>query len=180
MISPSVSVASCQARDRAADHARPDDRDPVADEGRGIPQHVHGGLDRAGQHGTPCGHTFGYECHGRLGHDERGLVREQAEHRVASQSSGPLLHDADVQVSVLDRAREIAFLKGRAHALVLAGGHFTTEDDRLGAAADAGVEGPHEHLAGPRITNLFGSEHPGSGALHPECRRVGHHCPLPD
>ena len=44
--------AAEQQRDTAADHARADHGDAVADEGRRVPQRVDGGLDGAGQHGA--------------------------------------------------------------------------------------------------------------------------------
>ena len=61
----------------------PTTRDAIADEGRGIPQHVHRRLDRAGEHGPPGGDALGHDRDRRLGHDERRLVREQGEHRAA-------------------------------------------------------------------------------------------------
>ncbi len=41
-----------QARHAAPDHAGADDRDPVAEEGRGVPERVDRGLDRPGEHGS--------------------------------------------------------------------------------------------------------------------------------
>ena len=55
---------------------------------------------RAG--GTPSGTTR----HGARRHDVGGLVRVQAEDRAAAQLRRSLLHDADVEVAVLDRPRE--------------------------------------------------------------------------
>ena len=43
-----------QASDAAADHACTDDRDPIADERRRVPQRIDGRLDGAGENG-PCG-----------------------------------------------------------------------------------------------------------------------------
>ena len=50
-----------QPRDAAADHAGADDRDPVAEQRRRVPQRVDRGLDRAGEH-RPCGrHVVGHD-----------------------------------------------------------------------------------------------------------------------
>ena len=50
-----------QAGDAAADHAGADDRDPVADQRRGVPQRVDGGLDGAGEHGAARRHVVGHD-----------------------------------------------------------------------------------------------------------------------
>ena len=71
---------------------------------------------RAG--GTPSGTTVTAPRRHHVG----GLVRVQAEHRAAAQLRRPLLHDADIEVAVLDRPREVPFLKRCPHGVVLAGG----------------------------------------------------------
>ena len=124
--------------------------------------------------GTPSGTTVTADS----GTTNDRLMREQREHRAASQVVGAVLDDADVQVAVLDGSGEVALLERRAHALVLARGNLAAEDDRLGAAADAGVDRAHEHLTGLRMPELRGAEGPATGRLHPECRRL-RHCGVP-
>ena len=125
-----------------------DDRDPVADERAGVPQRVDRGLDGAGQHRALGRHAVGH--HGarpRPGTTYARLVRVQAEHRAAAQRGGSLLDHADVEVAVLHRSGEVAVLEGRAHRVALARGHAAVEDQRLGAAADAGAQRADQHLA---------------------------------
>ena len=109
-----------QARDAAADHPGADDRDPVADQRRGVPQRVDRGLDGAREHGARGRHAVGHDGHGAGRHDVGGLVRVEAEDRAAEQLRRPLLHGADVEVAVLDRPREVALLERRPHRGVLA------------------------------------------------------------
>ena len=111
-----------QARDAAADHPGADDGDPVAEQRRGVPQGVDGGLDGAGEHGTRGRHALGHDDHRAGRHHVGGLVRVQAEDRAAAQLRRSLLHDADVEVAVLDRPGEVPLLERRPHRGVLAGG----------------------------------------------------------
>ena len=79
-----------QARDAAADHAGADDRDPVAEQRRGVPQRVDRGLDGAGEHGARRRHVVGHDDHGPGRHDVGGLVRVEAEDGAAhAAASGP-------------------------------------------------------------------------------------------
>ena len=73
-------------------------------------------------------------------------MRVEAEDRAAAQVRRALLDDADVEVAVLDRAREVALLERRPHRGVLARRDSAAEHQRLGAAADAGDERAHEHV----------------------------------
>ncbi len=73
--------AADQPGDAAADHAGADDRDPVADQRRGVPQGVDGGLHGPGEHGPLGRDPVRHHGH-RIGrHDVRRLMREQAEDR---------------------------------------------------------------------------------------------------
>ena len=106
--------------DGAADHPGPDDGDAIADERRGIPQHVDRGLDRAREHGPAGRNALGHHRDGGFGHDERRLMGEKGEHGPATQSGRAALDDADVQIAVLDRPGKVALLERRPHPLVLA------------------------------------------------------------
>ena len=108
--------------------------------GGGVPQRVDGGLDGAGEHGARRRHVVGHDGHGAGRHDVGRLVRVQAEDGAPAQLGRPVLDDADVQVAVLDRPREVALLERRAHRGVLARRHAAPEHQRLGAAADAGAQ----------------------------------------
>ena len=87
----------------------------------------------------------------------------------------PLLDDADAEVAVLHRRREVTLLVRGAHDGVLVLGHGAAEDDRLGAAAHARVQGAHEHLA--RAGRGHGSrpDLAPAGLDHPERPRIGGH-----
>jgi hypothetical protein len=76
-----------------------------------------------------------------------GLVRVEGEDEAAFEIRRTLFHLADAGVAVLHRRGKAPVLEGRAHALELARRHAAAEDERLGAAADAAVERPHQHLA---------------------------------
>ena len=56
-----------QAGDAAADHPGADDGDAVADQRRRVPQGVHGGLDRAGEHRARRWHAVRDDGHGAAG-----------------------------------------------------------------------------------------------------------------
>ena len=162
-----------QARDAAADHAGADDGDPVAEQRCGVPQGVDRGLDRARQHGTSGRHALGHDGD-RVGrHHVGGLVRVQAEDRAAAQLRRSLLHDADVEVAVLDRPREVALLKRCPHRGVLGRRHTAAEHQRLGAAADAGPQGAHQHVVRPRLGQRDRPDLPAAGRAQPERVRVG-------
>ena len=57
--------------DARADHARADHGDPVADQRRGVPERVDGGLDGAGEHGS-CGRHALRNDGDRAGRDHVG------------------------------------------------------------------------------------------------------------
>ena len=87
-------IRASSRADAAADHAAADDRDPVTEERRGVPQRVHRGLHGPGQHG-PCGrHPVRDNGHGRRRDDVRGLVGVEAEDGAADQLGRALLDDA--------------------------------------------------------------------------------------
>ena len=145
----------------------------IADEGCGIPQHVHRRLDRSGQHGTAGGDALRDDGDRRLGHHEGGLMREEGEHGTSPEAGVAALDDADVQVAVLDRSGEVALLERRAHPLVLARGHLASEDERLGAPADARVQRPDQHLAGCGIGHLLRAKHSRRRACQPRTPSPG-------
>ena len=163
-----------QARDAAADHAGADDGDPVAEQGRGVPEGVDGGLDRAREHGASGRHVLGHDGHGAGRHHVGGLVRVQAEDRAAAQLRRALLDGADVEVAVLDRRREVALLERRPHRGVLARRHAAAEHQRLGAAADAGAQRAHDHVVPPRLGQRDRPDLPAAGRAQPERMRVLH------
>ena len=167
-----------QPCDAAADHPGADDGDSVADQGRGVPQRVDGGLDGAGEHGTCGWHALRHDGHGTGRNHVGGLVRVQAEDRPAAQLRRALLDDADVEVAVLDRPREVPLLEGRPHRGVLARRHTAPEHQRLGAAADAGPQGAHHHVAPPRLGQCDRPDLPAAGRAQPERVHVVLHGPL--
>ncbi len=77
-------VPTQQPCDAAADHPCADDGDPVAEQRRGVPQGVDGGLDGAREHGTTGWHAVGHDGHGARRHDVGGLVGVQAEDRATA------------------------------------------------------------------------------------------------
>ena len=168
-----------QARNAAADHPGADDRDPVAEQRRGVPQRVDGGLDRAREHGASGRHVLGHDRDRAGRHHVGGLVRVQAEDRAAAQLRRPLLHGADVEVAVLDRAGEVPLLKRRPHGGVLARRHAAAEHQRLGAAADAGPQGAHHHLVAARLGQRDRPDLADAGRAQPERVRVGLHSTCP-
>ena len=101
-------------------------------------------------------------------YDVGGLVRVQAEDGAAEQLGRPLLDDADAQIAVLDRSREVALLERRPHRRVLVGRHAAPEHQRLGAAADARAHGAHHHVAAPRRGQRDRPDLPAAGRAHPE------------
>ncbi len=71
--------AAQEACDAATDHARADDGDTVADDRRGVPQHIDGRFDRAREHGSACRDSIRNRYDGISGYDKRGLVGEKRE-----------------------------------------------------------------------------------------------------
>lgn len=67
------------------------------------------------------------------------LVRVQAEHGSPQQIVGPGLDHTHIHIAVFHRARELARLERRAHALRLAGRHLAAKHQAFGAPAHAGV-----------------------------------------
>ena len=161
-----------QARDAAADHPGADDGDPVAEQRCGVPQGVDGGLDRARENGASRRHALGHDGHRGGRHHVGGLVRVQAEDRAAAQLRRSLLHGADVEVAVLDRPREVPLLKRRPHRGVLGRRHPAAEHQRLGAAADAGPQGAHQHVVPPRLGQRDRPDLAAAGRAQPERVRV--------
>ena len=88
-------------------------------------------------------------------------------------AGGPSLDDADVEVAVLHRAREVAVLERRAHRRVLARRHAAAEHQRLGAAADAGPQRADEHVVALRLGHGDGPDLPAPGRAQPEGVRIG-------
>ena len=93
-----------QRGDAAADHPAADDRDPVADQRRRVPQGVDRGLDRAGQHRARRGHGVGNGRHGRRRHDVPGRWGSRQNTVRPSSAAGPSSTTPDVEVAVLDAA----------------------------------------------------------------------------
>ena len=113
-------------------------------------------------------HILGHDGYRAGRYDVGGLVRVQAEDRAAAQLGGPLLHGPDAQIAVLDRPREVPLLERRPHRRVLVGRHAAPEDERLGAAADAGAHGAHHHIAAPRTGQRDRPDLPTAGRAQPE------------
>ena len=99
-------------------------------------------------------------------------MRVQAEHGPPFEVARALLDDADVEVPVLHRSREVALLERRPHPGVLVRGHLAAEHQRLGPAADAGPEGAHEDLAVARNGNGRSPQLPDAGSPDPERDRL--------
>ena len=138
--------------------------------GRGVPQGVDRGLDGAGEHRAGGGHVVGHHGHGAGRDDVRGLVRVEAEDRAAAQPGGAALDDADVEVAVLHRPREVALLERRAHRGVLAARDAAAEDQRLGAAADPGAQGADQDVVRPGSGSADGRISPTPGSRSQNAR----------
>ena len=162
-----------QARDAAADHAGADDRDPVADQRGGVPQRVDCGLDRARQHGACRWNVLGHGGNRTGRHDIGGLVRVEAEDRATAELRRSLLHDAHVEVAVLDRPRKVPLLKRCPHGEVLGRRHPAPEDQRLGASADARPQRAHHHVTLPRPRERDRPDLTAARRAEPERVRVG-------
>jgi hypothetical protein len=98
-------------------------------------------------------------------------MRIQAKDMAAAELRGPLLDDADIAVAVFHGCGEIAGLKRRPHALVLAARHFASEDQRFRAAADGREQRAHERFARLRRLQRLGANFPAAGLDYPECAR---------
>ena len=85
------------------------------------------------------------------------------------------LDDADVEVPVLHRSREVALLERRPHPGVLVRGDLTAEDESLGPAADARPEGAHDDLVVARNGNGRSPQLPDAGSPDPERDRRRRH-----
>ena len=90
-------------------------------------------------------------------------------------STRPPLDGADVEVAVLDRPGEVAFLERRAHRGVLARRHAAPEHQRLGAAADAGPQRADHDIAPPRLGQRDRPDLTAPGRAEPERVRVVEH-----
>ena len=173
--------AAQQACDAATDHPGADDGDPVAQQRCGVPEGVHGGLDRAGEDGTGGRHVLRHDGHRAGRHHVGGLVRVEAEHRAAAQLGGSLLHGADVQIAVLDRPREVPLLERSPHRGVLVRRHAAPEHQRLGAAADPRPQGAHHHVVPSRLGQRDRPDLAEARRAEPERLRIDlHGVSLPD
>ena len=105
---------------QTADGSGADDRDAIADVRAGVPDAVDRGLEIGGQHGALRRHVVGQHVHRLRRHDVAGLMRIEDEHRPILQLARTALDPADARVAVLDRRREVARLKRRAHARAFA------------------------------------------------------------
>jgi len=85
-----------------------------------------------------------------------------------------LLDLAHREIAVLHRGGEVAVLERRAHPLVLGLRDLAAEHQGLGAAADRGVPGAHEHLVGPGV----GHRHRPDLAV-PRCGQPERPCLVP-
>ncbi len=162
-----------QARHAAADHSGPDYGDAVAEQWRRVPEGVDRGLDRAGEDGASRGYVLGHDGHRARRHHVSGLVRIEAENRTAAQLRGPLLNRPDVEVAVLDGSGEVPLLEGRPHRRVLVRRHRAAEDQRLGAAADAGERGADQHVVRSGIAQRGRSDLTAARGAQPERVRIG-------
>ena len=84
-----------------------------------VPQCVHGGLHRAGEHGPRGPASSGTTIRRRPARRTRSM-RVQAEDGAALQLGRPQLDGAHVEVAVFDRRREVPLLERRTHPGVLA------------------------------------------------------------
>ena len=120
-------------------------RSPIS--GAGVPQRVQRGLHRAGQHRPGGRHPVRHaRCTAAAGTTYRSWCGYRQNTVRPSSPAGPLLDQPDVEIAVLHRRRELAVLERGAHRRVLAGRHPAAEHQRLGAPADPGVEGAHQHV----------------------------------
>ena len=134
------------------------------------------------QDGTVRRDLIGDHCHGVGRHDVRRLVGEQAEDGAPPELVGTAVDDADVEVAVLHRAREVTLLKRCPHHVVLALRDSTAEHQSLGAAAHPGPQRAHQHLARARLRQLDGADLAPAGFAESRTRALpsAPHPPLPD
>lgn len=164
-----------QPRDTAADHAGADDRDPVADQRRGIPQRVDGSLHRAGENRPLSRHVLGHQSNRGGWHDVGALVRVETEDRAVLEIRRTVLDDADVEVAVLHGAGEVAVLKGCPHRRVLVRRYAAAEDQGLGSTAHPAAQRAHAHVTRTWLRYGRRLDHPPTGFAHPERERVTRH-----
>ena len=157
------------------DHPRPDHGDPVADQGRGVPQRVHRRLHGAGEDGPGHGDVVRHRGDRPGGHDVRRLVRVEAEDGAPAQVLRPVLDDPHVEVAVLHRPGEGAVLERRPHRVVLAGRDPPVEDQGLGPPADRRPQGPDEHVVGTRHRQGHRADLPETRLPDPEGPSVPRH-----
>ena len=94
-----------------------------------------------------CGGTSSGKRHGGACRDvEYGLVRVERKDGLARKASPAVLDPSDGGVAVFHGKGKIASHERRAHSLEFARGHTPAKHERLGAAADRAIEGPHAYF----------------------------------
>ena len=161
-----------QPGDQAPNGAGADDRHAIARVRTRVPQHVDRGFQIRGEHGARRRHVVGQQMHRRRRHDVARLVRIENEDVASFEIARPAFHAADVRVPVLDWRRELALLKRRAHAAMLAGRHPAEKDQRLGAAADAAVQRADDDLVWRRRRQLLRADLAAPRLRDPERARL--------
>ena len=135
-ISTSTVLDARHARENGAehqpDHPAADHHDARARAQAGIPDTVERRLHIRREHCPARGQTLGQGGEHAERGVEPGLVRMQAEDRAPAPSRRPVLDFADGAIAVFHGKGKIAFLEGRAHALVFVRRYVALEDESFG------------------------------------------------
>src|SRR6185436_235542 len=102
------------------------------------------------------------------GDDVPGLVGIEAEDGAPDEVRWALLDDADIEVAVLHRPREVAVLERSAHGGDEARGDLAAGDESLRAPADRAVERADQDLVGAGSRQLDGPDLSLPGRAEPE------------
>ena len=164
--------ASGEPRDEAADGARADHGDAIADRDRRVPHTVDRGLEVGREHRARRRYALRHQMHG-VGRDHVSrLMRVERERGAAGELPRTVLDRPDACVPVFHRRRKTSRLKRRGHALALAGRHAALEHERLGPAADAAEQRAHDDLIRGRRRQRLAPQLSTSRRGNPERTRL--------
>src|SRR5579883_786860 len=130
------------------DHARADDRDPIADPVLRSPGRVERSLHLRRQGGAFARDIGRNRTDAFDRNREPSLMRMEREYALPDPLGGSGLDDADCRIAVLHRKWKFPRLERAAHAPPLALRHPAVKNERFRPAADRADQRPDSHLAG--------------------------------